>query len=414
MLDDNKTQTNDSLRDAIEFALHPTFALLIADVPVARVLADARLDAWDAIALELFQRTNGVRTPTVYACQLEQAEMDRLPWYTDLESILGPRTRPIDIPIDADAVVADAATPASPKGPRRRPVRSNNSYAHTRLGAPGHKPWPDHVRKIPSCLLRCGLFHPARSGMYLRKSIKLGTLGGIEASVRGWHPTQTDLDVFLAALHLARRGDDGTLMTASIVEFVNAVGRKDSADTRKNLIRSLRGLKRTDVTISEIKSTVSFSGTLLEEVSIDRARTGDHIIRFRIPAAFYALFGGAVTPIDLAARRKVARCPLAAWLQAFSATHSYRPHPIFATRYRELSGLNTPQFTFNDMIRKAMKTLVKKEIFKAEHFDEFGKVYLFSPDNAMAHSKKKKKATKTASKAMPIEKAPPPFESPDF
>ncbi|MCK7577117.1 MAG: hypothetical protein MZV65_15635 [Chromatiales bacterium] len=71
--------------------------------------------------------------------------------------------------------------------------------------------WPAELRTCPSCVLRSALFRRGAAGATAKpwKSEILATWEGVTIRYTGWRLDQGDLDVWLAALHLAREHNLG-------------------------------------------------------------------------------------------------------------------------------------------------------------------------------------------------------------
>lgn len=86
--------------------------------------------------------------------------------------------------------------------------------------------WPEEVRACPSSVLRSALFGIVRRGR--RKALEraiLATWEGVTLRYTGWRLDQGDLDVWLAALHLAREHNLGVRVPVTVNEMLRTMGR---------------------------------------------------------------------------------------------------------------------------------------------------------------------------------------------
>lgn len=130
-------------------------------------------------------------------------------------------------------------------------IRQIAERARQRQREPAPKPakivrlplWPAELRTCPSCVLRSALFGVVQRGR--RKALEgeiLATWEGITIRYTGWRLDQADLDVWLAALHLAREHHLGVRVSVTINEMLRTIGRPTdgrSHDWFKNAIRRL-------------------------------------------------------------------------------------------------------------------------------------------------------------------------------
>lgn len=86
--------------------------------------------------------------------------------------------------------------------------------------------WLEAVRVCPSSVLRSALFGVVRRGR--RKALErevLATWEGVTIRYTGWRLDQADLDVWLAALHLARDHNLGVEIPITINDMLRVMGR---------------------------------------------------------------------------------------------------------------------------------------------------------------------------------------------
>lgn len=351
----------------------PPFALLVNGIAIAQVPFEHMIDA----CAELMIHGGAPHCPfSVTATRLPECEMTELPWFTEAGAVITADGHPLP----ADAPTAETAS-LTPSGLKTRPDKPRRKAVVTVLepGSPigsgfSVRPWPDHVRCVPSCLLRCALFAPVGSaGKRHRKLVELVTPAGLDVSVHGPQLLQSDLDTFAGVLHIVRREIEGSLVCVSMADLVAACGRSDGDKTRQHLVRSLRRLASATVSIREPRYCTHYEGHLLQNLSIVRGQL--RTVTLRVPAAFYQLFAGNKTYLDLSDRRNCAGRPVAGWLQAFLATHR---HPLAYSKvlYRGLMGLRSTQFTFNRQLVKALKHVLKVGFLTEFTIDSHGNVHV--------------------------------------
>jgi hypothetical protein len=352
-----ETKSNPTLTAAIHAAFgSPPFALEIDGTPIAKVPFDDKQDAVASLGVYLWFESK--YRCTIGARRLPEEEMAELPWFTTAT----------DVKLPEEVAAAIAANIASP--PKRvRKARTKRPKVHVveagalPTGPRAVKPWPEHVRCAPSCIVRCGIFSPVgEAGGYHRKMTTLVTTKGLKVSIQGTQLLESDFDVFLGALHLSRREPEGSLLRVTLVDMIAACGRSDGSRTRDNLDSAIRRLQRSRVSIHDLTFDVQYEGTLLEGVTVTGAGK-PVMVTFRVPAGFYELMRGKTskTYIDVLDRQTCAGRPLAAWMQAFVASHSH-PLPYSRPLYRGLTGLDCPQFTFNRQHKVALDYLKDKGI----------------------------------------------------
>ena len=353
---------------------HPPFALLVNGIAIAQVPFEQMIDA----CAELMIHGGAPQCPfSVTATRLPEYEMTGLPWFTEPGAVIATDGHPL--PPAHTATAETASLTASdletrPDKPRRKAVVTILEPGSPLGSGFSVRPWPDHVRCVPSCLLRCALFAPVGSaGKRHRKPVKLVTPAGLEVSVRGPQLLESDLDTFIGVLHIVRREIEGSLVCVSMADLVAACGRTDGEKTREHLVRSLRRLASATVSVRETKYCAHYEGHLLQNLSIVRGHL--RTVTFRVPAAFYELFAANKTYLDLSDRRNCAGRPVAGWLQAFLATHR---HPLAYSKslYRRLMGLRSTQFTFNRQLVKALKHLLKIGFLTEFTIDSHGNVHV--------------------------------------
>ena len=217
--------------------------------------------------------------------------------------------------------------------------------------------WPAELRTCPSCVLRSALFGVVQRGR--RKALEgeiLATWEGITIRYTGWRLDQADLDVWLAALHLAREHHLGVRVSVTINEMLRTIGRPTdgrSHDWFKNAIRRL-----TACAVEITRQRRTYWGSLIEKGCRDEA-TGAFVIVLN-PELAMLFEDDDYTRIEWEIRRSLGM-DLAKWLHGYIASHratAQNPHRIGLERLRALCGSDYDRLRdFRDDVRKAMDQL---------------------------------------------------------
>ena len=124
--------------------------------------------------------------------------------------------------------------------------------------------WPAELRTCPSCVLRSALFGVVQRGR--RKALEgeiLATWEGVTIRYTGWRLDQGDLDVWLAALHLAREHNLGTRVSVTINEMLRTIGRPTDGRSHEWFKSAIRRLTACAVEITRQRRT--YWGSLIEK-----------------------------------------------------------------------------------------------------------------------------------------------------
>ena len=220
-------------------------------------------------------------------------------------------------------------------------------------------PWANGVRCFPHCLVRSALLRPTKSSpIYLGRITPIPSLGGILMNGRGRTLSQADLDVCLAALHLARRKPLGQRVEVTLAALIRAAGRTDGDRTRAGVTASLRRISRFRFSVEVNRPAQEFRGTLLEKVSVHRRRRdGRYCVSYVVPPGLLKLFSAGRVSVSFEQRKALAGHPLAGWMQMFIESHQC-VHRISVTRYHKLTGLRCSIGEFRRLLKSALDKLV--------------------------------------------------------
>lgn len=180
------------------------------------------------------------------------------------------------------------------------------------------------LRAAPNSMLRGALF-PA-IGRMKRPTffdfVKLATQGGIDLYFRGRLLDQSDLDVFLTVLHLARKYGShsaaGTILLVQPHALMAALGRQGGTNARQWLEDALDRLLHAQIKLEDKRHR--FAGSLLAQFNLPLDGKGPYEVV--ISRDLYRLFDADFTKIQWAERQALRGNPLALWLHGYFCTHT--------------------------------------------------------------------------------------------
>ena len=212
--------------------------------------------------------------------------------------------------------------------------------------------WPEPKRGAPNVALRSALFAAVhKEWRYMEREL-LAAQGGYTIRFTGRQLSQSDLDVWEQALHLARTQALGTQCRFTTNAFLKALGRTNGKKNHEWLALSLARLTATAVEISDGRHT--YGGSLLEFYR-DEA-TGRTVLVLNPNLAPF--FGPQEwTQLDWEQRLLLRGKPLALWLHGFYSSHA-SAYPLTVTYLHKLSGSQTKQLRyFKKNLRQALEEL---------------------------------------------------------
>ena len=221
--------------------------------------------------------------------------------------------------------------------------------------------WPEAKRAAPNAVLRGALFGAVQGkGRIIMDRVFLAAQDGITVRYTGVQLTQSDLDVWEQALHLARTQALGTRCRFTEKGFLKALGRQTGKSGREWLRSALARLTATAVEISDGRRT--YGGSLLE-FSRDED-TGRTVLEINPKLAPF--FGHSQwTQIDWEQRQLLRNKPLALWLHGFYASHA-APYPLSVEYLHKLSGSQTKRLRkFKENLTQALRDLQAAGAIKA-------------------------------------------------
>ena len=240
--------------------------------------------------------------------------------------------------------------------------------------------WPEEVRACPSSVLRSALFGIVRRGR--RKALEraiLATWEGVTIRYTGWRLDQADLDVWLAALHLAREHNLGVCVPVTINQMLRTMGRPTDGRLHEWFKSAIRRLTACAVEITVGRKT--FGSPLIEGFTRDEV-TGEQVL-FLSPRLSVLFDDGDYTRIDWETRRSLGK-DLAKWLHGYIASHratEKSPHRIGLKKLHELCGSETEEpRKFRQQLREAMEELQASGVVAAWRITPGDALEIVRPD----------------------------------
>jgi hypothetical protein len=263
--------------------------------------------------------------------------------------------------------------------------------------------WPEDKRGTPNCFLRSALFS-AIYGNAERKYLKnalLAVQGDVSITYTGEQLSQSDLDVVMAALHLARQQPLGHVCLFRGYTFLKILGRSDNKDNYRWLNATFDRLIACLVRI-RLRQQV-FTGSILSSCTRDEA---SDIYKLVFDPDFVKLFGRSDwTAVDWSTRQRLTRSPLAQWIYDYAVSHVGTV--VKLETLQRLSGRegDTPK-VFNQAFQRA-KAMLEKTADIAMVLDAAGLVsieHTLSPAQQRHVAKRSKAQMEAFPATTPVER----------
>lgn len=226
--------------------------------------------------------------------------------------------------------------------------------------------WPDGARGVPNSSLRGSLF-AAIQGRYAKyvKNLILHDTGSLKITYTGMRLTQSDLDVWGYALHLARKQNLGYKVFFTERAFLKGLGRATGKSQYAWLKSALSRMGATTVSITHNEST--YMGSLIQESYKDDA-TGRYCVVINPKIA--RLFDAGYTLLDWEQRKIIAKKPLAQWLHGYISSHkNWVPHKV--ETIKNYSGSETREIRFfKKSLKEALDLLLKNSMISGYFIDK--------------------------------------------
>ena len=241
-------------------------------------------------------------------------------------------------------------------------------------------PWPDKYRAMPNPMTRSPVFAVIRPGwrqMLDRREIASQSDARIWFS--GWQLDQSDCDVWLQSLHLAREQRLGIRVYFNRGEFLRELGRPHGSSGYQWLDDSLYRLVDATVTIETERYRTHFH--LLDGYDLDK-KTGEYWLSIS-PKAKAAFDRDYTTYVDLEQRLLIARGQqLAKWLQNYVCGHERgSQHTRNLPSLYEWSGGVGRLRDFRSIgLPRALKELARLDVITGGRVRQDGMVTWFRPE----------------------------------
>lgn len=232
--------------------------------------------------------------------------------------------------------------------------------------------WPEAARGFPNSSLRGCLF-AAIQGRHARyvKELVLHDTDNLKITYTGMRLTQSDLDVWGYALHLARKQNLGYDVFFTERSFLQGLGRATGKTQYEWLKGALARMGATTVSITHNKKT--YMGSLINEAYKDE-KTGRYCVVINPKIA--RLFDAGYTLLDWEQRRVIAKKPLAQWLHGYISSHKkWVPHKV--ETIKKYSGSETRELRyFKKSLKEALELLVKNSMVKDYFIDDSNMLHI--------------------------------------
>ena len=245
-----------------------------------------------------------------------------------------PEEKPEPLPLVDEEELAKIADPQEREERRREKIRMYKEHPDAlrhytaiseKIKAERNKPimlepWANNKRAAPNAVFRSALF-PALNNQQSRRYVenqKVYSISGLEVRFTGKQFDQTDLDVYLEILHLAKDTPLGKPVRFSAHSLLKALGwatgGKDHKRLHSHLIRLCGGVIDANDHTARYFGQLIFGG-IRDEIT--------HDYEITINPNFAKLFGfGLWSAIDLEQRRALERNSTAKSLHAYYSTHA--------------------------------------------------------------------------------------------
>ena len=216
--------------------------------------------------------------------------------------------------------------------------------------------WPPVVRGAPNAFLRSALFAAVqgKTRKVFKKRTLLASTENCQVRFQGVQLDQSDFDVWMQILHLARNQLPGFPVTFNGHELLKALNRGTGKGQYVWLADSIARL----------------GGALVELTFQGRHTFGDHLLRYyrdevsqhyvvELTEQMSRLFLTGYTHLEWTQRQALMRKPLTLWLHGFLCSHA-APYPIkVATLYRLSGSSATCLRGFKNRLQRSLQDLIE-------------------------------------------------------
>lgn len=217
-------------------------------------------------------------------------------------------------------------------------------------------PWDEDLRAAPLALLRSALFGVVKRGRrrYLNE-VELMAWKGVSVRYKGERLDQSDLDVWMQAIHLFRHCGLGKQIHVSAHGLLKALGRATGKQNHLWMDRSFTRMIACAVKIDVGRYV--YAGNLVQEFWLDK-ETGKYVLSINPRLA--ALFQGGYSHVEWRQRQALGNKDLAKWLLGYVSTHHAMlldPHRIGLEKLQALSGAEMKSRDFKYWTQRYMDDL---------------------------------------------------------
>lgn len=234
--------------------------------------------------------------------------------------------------------------------------------------------WGEPQRGVPNDLVRCALFAAVKgmNGQY-NEEMPVFSQAGLTITYNGPSLTQDHLDVFEAVMHLAREMPEGNRVRFTARGLLKLMQRGVGGNDRERLLRSLKHLTTTCITIKREKRVV-YWGSLLPEGAA-AALDEDDYYHVSFNRNLIKLFDRGFTVVEWKQRKELARSPLAKHLQLWLSSHE-KPYSVTVQYLYDITGSKTKHLKrFRQSLIVALNRLKDIGVLADWRIDERGKVH---------------------------------------
>jgi len=249
--------------------------------------------------------------------------------------------------------------------------------------------WAHCQRGVPNSILRGSLFAAIRQSSRYYKRELLHQSENIQVVYTGQRLTQSDLDVWECALHLARVQNLGHKIDLTEHGFLKSMGRKTGKSDHEWLKDTFAKLTACCVEITH--NGLTYGGNLVQDFYRDEETERCVLIINPKIARLYE--GNRASWIQWEERQKIGkRKPLAQWLHGYISSHAkFYPHKLGTLR--ECSGSETKELRkFKQNLNNALEHLKSLELIKDYRIDEKNLVHIDRPPSKAQQKHLEKKA----------------------
>ena len=179
--------------------------------------------------------------------------------------------------------------------------------------------WPEWTRAAPAAVMRSALFGLVQRGRRGRVCGQVATWAGGVIEYEGDALDQSDMDVWLQALHQCRSSEGFLAAALRPEQFLHALGRQAGGSDRTWLFGCLDRMQRGTVVV-ELKDGRRYQGSLINEFLRDAA--GGYVLG--ISPVLARLFGRDYVQVPWDTRLQL-RTALAKWLHSYVCSHRATP-----------------------------------------------------------------------------------------